>query len=71
VTVSVSRRGDDVSIAVEDQGFGIPSRERQSVFHNFMRGSDSARRGNTCMGLGLALPLEPGRRCRRLHPFGE
>ena len=55
VTVSVWRRGDAVAIAVADQGFGIPVRERQSVFHKFVRGSDSVQRGIKGTGLGLAM----------------
>ena len=55
VTLSVWRRGDAVAIAVADHGFGIPVRERQSVFHKFVRGSDSVQRGIKGTGLGLAM----------------
>jgi two-component system phosphate regulon sensor histidine kinase PhoR len=53
VSVSVRRRG--IAIAVEDQGFGIPARERQNVFRKFVRGSDTQRRGIKGTGLGLAI----------------
>ena len=55
VTVAVGRRGDDAWISVRDEGFGIPARERQTIFHKFVRGSDSVRRGITGTGLGLAM----------------
>ena len=55
VTVSVGQRGDEIAIAIADHGFGIPARERQSVFQKFVRGSDSVRRGIMGTGLGLAM----------------
>jgi signal transduction histidine kinase len=55
VRVSVAQRGAEVSIAVADQGFGIPAREQQDVFRKFVRGSDTARRGIKGTGLGLAM----------------
>jgi two-component system phosphate regulon sensor histidine kinase PhoR len=55
VTVSVAPRGDEIAIAVADHGFGIPARERQTIFQKFVRGSDSVRRGINGTGLGLAM----------------
>ena len=55
LTVSVAPRGDEIALAVADHGFGIPARERQTIFQKFVRGSDSVRRGINGTGLGLAM----------------
>ncbi|PTR28687.1 two-component system sensor histidine kinase PrrB [Rhodococcus sp. OK519] len=49
-----ARTGDDgaVTIAVDDDGAGIPAEERSAVFERFRRGSGAAKGGS---GLGLAL----------------
>jgi two-component system phosphate regulon sensor histidine kinase PhoR len=55
VTVSLSRQRGNIAIAVADQGFGIPRRERKIVFSRFVRGSDTQRRGIKGTGLGLSI----------------
>jgi signal transduction histidine kinase len=52
VEVSASRRGDGVSITVDDAGPGIAEVDRDRVFDRFARLDDSTRPGH---GLGLAL----------------
>jgi signal transduction histidine kinase len=55
IAVTVERRADDVVIAVQDKGYGIPAHERRDVFRKFVRGSDTRRRGIKGTGLGLAM----------------
>ncbi|SNS42210.1 sensor histidine kinase [Rhodococcoides kyotonense] len=52
VVISISRSDAQVRITVDDNGSGIPSPERTSVFERFYRGSAAAKGGS---GLGLAL----------------
>lgn len=53
------KRGDVLTIAVEDQGPGIPISERSQIFDRFSRGSAGGRRGNDeGTGLGLSLVTE-------------
>ncbi len=50
---------DAVTVAVEDQGPGIPHAERHQVFERFSRGDQARRRGGGGgAGLGLALVAE-------------
>lgn len=62
VRLSAGRDGDTVSIAVSDDGIGIPKGDRQRVFDPFSHAGNApaAARGP---GLGLALV----RRCAELH----
>jgi signal transduction histidine kinase len=53
--ISVGSHRAGVSIAIADQGFGIPVREQKSVFRRFVRGSQTQQRGITGTGLGLAM----------------
>lgn len=54
--VKLTRTGDRVIIAVEDEGPGVPESERKVIFERFSRGSEGGRRGSgTGVGLGLAL----------------
>ena len=63
VWISVSRDGDNVRVAVEDHGVGIPPDQRERVFERFHR-VDAARSEETGgAGLGLAIV----RRIARLH----
>jgi signal transduction histidine kinase len=55
VAVAVESRLDRVVVAVRDLGYGIPPSERRDVFHKFVRGRDTQRRGIKDTGLGLAI----------------
>ena len=58
-SVSLRRVGDEVQIAVEDNGEGVPEQDRELVFERFNRGSAAGRRGaSDGVGLGLALVAE-------------
>jgi len=58
-SVSLRRAGDEVQIAVEDAGEGVPPEDRERIFNRFSRGSASGRRGaSDGVGLGLALVAE-------------
>lgn len=46
-------RGNDVSIAVEDDGPGLTAVEKAQAFTRFFRGSNSSGQGNEGSGLGL------------------
>lgn len=52
VVISIARENTRVSITVDDDGAGIPSAERDSVFERFYRGASATKGGS---GLGLAL----------------
>jgi signal transduction histidine kinase len=52
IRLSAIRSGDDVEIAIDDNGSGVPEQERVLVFERFSRGSTASRLGS---GLGLAL----------------
>ena len=57
--VSLRRLGDEVQIAVEDHGEGVPAEDREAIFDRFNRGSAAGRRGaSDGVGLGLALVAE-------------
>jgi two-component system sensor histidine kinase MtrB len=59
VAVRVAREGPTVTVAVDDDGPGIPFPERDHVFERFYRGAASGRRSGTGgTGLGLALVAE-------------
>jgi two-component system sensor histidine kinase PrrB len=52
IQLSADSSGAGVTIAVDDNGTGVPEEERRTVFERFSRGSTAARSGS---GLGLAL----------------
>lgn len=58
VTLSSSRRGDRVRVAVRDRGPGIPQAFRSRIFEKFSQAdsSDTRQKGGT--GLGLAISKE-------------
>jgi two-component system sensor histidine kinase MtrB len=54
--VTLEMDDDDVLIAVEDRGNGVPEDERDIIFDRFSRGSEGGNRAaDTGVGLGLAL----------------
>jgi two-component system, OmpR family, sensor histidine kinase PrrB len=52
IRLSAVSSADDVEIAIDDNGTGVPDEERAVVFERFSRGSTASRSGS---GLGLAL----------------
>ena len=61
VAISATRRDDVVSVAVEDDGPGIPENQREEVFKPFFR-LDSARNPRTGgAGLGLSIARDVAR----------
>lgn len=54
VDIDLTRQGNEVVLAVEDSGPGIPEGERSRVFDRFYRASDAAAHA-TGSGLGLAI----------------
>lgn len=50
---AVSER--NITIAVRDQGIGIPPAEQRVVFQNFVRGAEAKRAGIKGTGIGLAM----------------
>lgn len=56
VLVSVARQNGSVEIAVEDEGPGIPNRERESIWRPFTRGDRARDKGGS--GIGLTIVRE-------------
>ena len=54
----VSRNGDTVSVAVEDDGEGIPAADRDRVFERFARVDAARTAGDGGAGLGLSIARE-------------
>jgi two-component system, OmpR family, sensor kinase len=70
VRVTVTAAADEVVMAVEDTGHGIPEADRERVFERFVRASPSANPGgeaggNHAPGTGLGLAI--ARRIARAH----
>lgn len=57
--ISINGRLDTVTIAVADEGPGLPPDDRARIFNRFARGSSAAR--GTGTGLGLSIALEHAR----------
>jgi signal transduction histidine kinase len=66
VQVSVRREGGRVSLAVRDQGPGVPAAELERIFDPFVRTDAARSRGTGGVGLGLAIV----RRCMEAHGGG-
>ncbi|UCF37497.1 MAG: hypothetical protein JSU96_01105 [Acidobacteriota bacterium] len=55
VQVSVQRNAQDVTVAIQDEGLGIPVAEQKAVFRRFGRGQKAGELGIKGTGLGLAM----------------
>ena len=55
VEVTVQRQGEEFSIAVADNGIGIPTESQPHVFERFYRVDKGRSRQNGGTGLGLAI----------------
>ena len=55
VQVRAGRRGDDIEIAIDDDGPGVPEDKREDVFKPFFRVEKSRNPGTGGVGLGLAI----------------
>ena len=55
VWVDVAQKDGHATIAVRDEGLGIPSGELEAVFNKFVRGTSSEGRGTKGTGIGLAM----------------
>lgn len=59
IEVQISRYEEQLLLAVEDEGPGVPEAERTVIFDRFSRGAAGGRRGyDTGSGLGLSLVAE-------------
>jgi len=61
VRIEVRRGADQVLIAVEDDGPGVPQGEREAIFRPFYRAPGPRPPGDTGLGLGLALVRQVAR----------
>jgi signal transduction histidine kinase len=55
LAVTARRGGDEVRIAVEDHGIGIPAAETSRIFEKFYRVGRSETQGRRGSGVGLTL----------------
>ena len=58
VTVRLRRAADNVELAVEDRGPGVPAGEREAIFTPFRRLGRDRRSAATGVGIGLAIVRE-------------
>ena len=57
IRVSVTSDDESLAIAVEDDGPGIPARERDAIWRPFTRGRAAASRGGSGIGLSIVREL--------------
>lgn len=55
VTISVTRHGAKIRIAISDRGPGIPEEFRSRIFQKFAQADSSDTRGKGGTGLGLSI----------------
>jgi len=55
ITVSLKRNGNQIELAVEDNGIGVPRTEQAMIFERFYRSGDELTRSVNGTGLGLYL----------------
>jgi len=55
VSITATRAGDEVMVAVRDSGVGIPAEALGRVFDMFVQVNPGARRGGSGLGIGLTL----------------
>jgi two-component system phosphate regulon sensor histidine kinase PhoR len=55
IAVRAFDRGDEVVLEVEDNGIGIPAKDRRRIFEPFFRTDDRLRAKSSGAGLGLAI----------------
>ena len=55
VSITATREGDEVMVAVRDSGVGIPAEALGRVFDMFVQVNPRARRGGSGLGIGLTL----------------
>jgi signal transduction histidine kinase len=58
ITVAARRRGDEVCLAVRDQGIGIPELEREHIFERFYRADNASQQQIGGLGIGLYVVKE-------------
>ena len=65
VRVSLAQQGQDVVLSVEDQGPGVPAREREQIWSAFMRGAAARAKGGSGIGLTIVREIveQHGGRC--------
>ncbi|RPI88295.1 MAG: GAF domain-containing protein [Chloroflexi bacterium] len=55
ILVSLSRIGDEIQVAVKDNGIGIPEEDQKRIFERFYRGEDPLVLATSGTGLGLSI----------------
>jgi two-component system phosphate regulon sensor histidine kinase PhoR len=55
IAITAAAEGERVTIAVTDNGVGVPAGERELIFEKFQRGSAAEGTGSPGSGLGLAI----------------
>lgn len=58
ITVTLQKNGENVQVAISDQGLGIPKKDQARVFDRFFRVDKSRSRAMGGTGLGLAISKE-------------